>query len=151
MGEAFSRRALYRHRAKHMVFSPSPAARPIPFPQSGSTLQRLKWVQLEVEHTASLAEFRGDIGSKLKALYLLGRLLWLESRLSGQAKDVTPDPAELQYQEFLRETEEAYQRRLEEAGVRRENALHAQSTQGHPTLQDAASSSVPALSVPSDR
>ena|SRR5712692_5533644 len=58
MGNAFSRRALYQHRAKHMIASGLPAARPVPFPYSGSPLERVKWLQRETEHTAALAELR---------------------------------------------------------------------------------------------
>jgi hypothetical protein len=97
MGEAFSRRALYRHREKHMIHAPSPAARPVAFPHAGSPLQKLKWLEREVEHTAALAEHRGELGTKLKALYLLSRLLWLEARLTRGALDVTPDHTEAQY------------------------------------------------------
>src|ERR1700730_12637398 len=90
MSGAFSRRAVYRHRTNHMTHGTNPAARPVPFPHSGSTLQRLKWLQREVEHTAALAEHKGDLNIKLKALYVLGRLLWLETRLSPEPVDVTP-------------------------------------------------------------
>ena len=59
MRGAFSRRALYRHRAKHMTQQAGlPAARPVPFPHAGGTLARLKWLQREIEHTAALAEHR---------------------------------------------------------------------------------------------
>ena len=115
MRGAFSRRALYRHRAKHMIYAVAPAARPVPFPHSASILKRLKWLQKEIEHTAALAEHKGDLGTKLKALYALGRLLWLESRLSGGAVDVTPDLASLLPPEVIK--------RLEEARARRQVAL----------------------------
>jgi hypothetical protein len=81
MGTAFSRRALYRHRAKHMIHALSPAARPVSFPHAGSTLKKLKWLQREIEHTAALAEHRGNVSLKLKALHELGRVIWLEDRL----------------------------------------------------------------------
>ena len=96
MGTAFSRRALYRHRAKHMVYAPSPAARPVPFPHAASTLKKLKWVQREIEHTAALAEYKGDLSLKLKALHEMGRLLWLEARLSqGSPQQTAIDVTDL--------------------------------------------------------
>jgi len=98
-----------------MIQGSSPAARPVRFPYSCSTVQKLKWLQREVEHTAALAEYRGDLNTKLKALYQLGRLLWLESRLGRAVIDVTPDPAELLYQDHLK--------RLEDAQARRQAAL----------------------------
>jgi hypothetical protein len=61
MGEAFSRRALYRHRARHMVASGSSAARPVPFPHDASPIEQIKWLQREMEHTAALAEHHGDL------------------------------------------------------------------------------------------
>src|SRR5260370_23591692 len=85
MGAAFSRRALYRHRANHMVFEPSPAARPVPFPRAGSPLKKLKWLQGEVVHTAALAEHKGNLSLKLRALHELSRSLCLEWRLGGQS------------------------------------------------------------------
>jgi hypothetical protein len=100
MATAFSRRALYRHRANHMIFAPSPAARPVPFPHTGSTLKKLKWLQRETEHAAALAGYKGDLSLKLRALHELAKLLWLEARLSPGARaqgavDVTellPEP-----------------------------------------------------------
>jgi hypothetical protein len=94
MREAFSRRALYRHRAKHMIASGLPAARPVPFPLSASLLKRLKWLQQEAEHTAALAEHQGNLSLKLKALHELGRFIWLEDRLKRgrqEPLDVTPE------------------------------------------------------------
>jgi hypothetical protein len=75
MVEAFSRRALCRHHAQHMIYAASPAARPIPFPYSGSILQRLKWLQRELDHTPALAEHQRDLDTKVKGLYGLGRML----------------------------------------------------------------------------
>jgi hypothetical protein len=94
MRGAFSRRALYRHRAKHMIASGLPAARPVPFPFSASPLKRLEWLQQEAEHTAALAEHQGNLNLKLKALHELGRLIWLEDRLKRgrqEPLDVTPE------------------------------------------------------------
>jgi hypothetical protein len=96
MGTAFSRRALYRHRANHMIFGPSPAARPVPFPHAGSTLKKLKWLQGEVEHSAALAGYKGDLSLQLKAFHELGRLLWLEARLSlGSLRQASIDVTDL--------------------------------------------------------
>jgi hypothetical protein len=116
METSFSRRALSRHRAKHMVHSVARAARPVPFPHSGSTLQRIRWLQIEVEHTAALAEQQGDLSTKLKALYELGRLLWLETRLTVGAIDVTPASAEVQYEHHTKQLEESCARREAELG-----------------------------------
>jgi hypothetical protein len=58
-----------------MIYGPSPAARPVPFPHAGSTLKKLKWLEREIEHTAALAEYNGDLSLKLKTLHELGRLL----------------------------------------------------------------------------
>ena len=41
----------------------------------------VKWLQREIEHTAALAEHRGNVSLKLKALHELGRVIWLEDRL----------------------------------------------------------------------
>jgi hypothetical protein len=79
MGDAFSRRALYRHRSKHMIAMGLPAARPVPYPHSGSILQKLKWIQREIEHTAALAELQGNLSLKLKALHELGALFGRKS------------------------------------------------------------------------
>ena len=86
MQDAFSRRALYRHRAKHMIAAQSPAARPIPFPHDGSPVERVKWLQREAEHTAAMAEQRGNLGAKVKAIHEISRLIWLEQRLNQQAE-----------------------------------------------------------------
>lgn len=69
MQDAFSRRALYRHRAKHMIAVPLFAARPVAFPYSASPIKRAKWLQRELEHTAAIAEHRGDLNLKVKALH----------------------------------------------------------------------------------
>jgi hypothetical protein len=69
MSGAFSRRALSRHRAKHMPQSICPARHPVPFLHGHSALKRQRWVQREVEHTAALAECKGELGLKLKALH----------------------------------------------------------------------------------
>jgi|HubBroStandDraft_6_1064221.scaffolds.fasta_scaffold530879_2 hypothetical protein len=131
MRDAFSRRALYRHRAKHMVTSGLSAARPVPFPYSATPLVRVKWLQREIEHTAALAEVQGDLSLKLKALHELGRFIWLENRLKGgqqEPLDVTPDPVLL--------------RRLEDAQERRRVALQPpkvekESQEGEDRLQRA--------------
>jgi hypothetical protein len=125
MGKAFSRRTLCRHRAQHMIYAGTLAALPIPFPYSGSILQRLEWLQRELEHTAALAEHQGDLGTKVKALYALGRMLWLENRLSGGAKDVTPEE---QDEQSLAEYEEFQKQRLEDSRARREAALKDSGT-----------------------
>lgn len=75
----------------HMIDAGLPAARPVPFPNSGSTLQKLKWLEREIEHTAAPAEHQGKIDIKLKALHALSRSPWLEVRLTRGALDVTPD------------------------------------------------------------
>ena len=104
----FSRRALYRHRANHMIYGPSPAARPVPFPHAGSTLKKLKWLQGEVEHSAALAGYKGDLSLQLKAFHELGRLLWLEARLSqGAPRQPAFDVTDLLPPEEKGNTEEA--------------------------------------------
>jgi hypothetical protein len=113
-----------------MIFHPpAAAARPVPFPEGASTLKRLKWLQREVEHTAAIAEYKGELSLKLKALHELARLLWLEERLHQGAHprreiDVTEATLERGTPSSLSpEVEE----RLEEAfrrstvGYRREN------------------------------
>jgi hypothetical protein len=115
---AFSRRALYRHRAKHMIASGLPAARPVPFPLSASPLKRLKWLQQEAEHTAALAEHRGNLNLKLKALHELGRFIWLEDRLKRgrqEPLDLTPEP-DLP-PETLRKFEAFRERQMSGSGV----------------------------------
>jgi hypothetical protein len=117
MQNAFSRRALYRHRAKHMLQAVCPARHPVPFPHGHSALKRLRWLQREVEHTAAMAEYRGDLGLKLKALHELGRLLWLERKWDSDAEppvDVSPG---------LSAEEDDQYRRFREAQVRREKTL----------------------------
>jgi hypothetical protein len=108
-----------------MIYAASPAARPVPFPYSGSILQRLKWLQRELEHTAALAEHRGDLSTKVKGLYALGRMLWLENRLSAGAKDVTPEEED---EQALAEYEEYQKQRLEDSRARREAALKDSET-----------------------
>jgi len=118
MRGSFSRRSLYRHRAKHMIASGLPAARPVPFPLSASPLKRLKWLQQETEHTAALAEHRGNLSLKLKALHELGRFIWLEDRLKRgrqEPLDLTPElelPAET-----LRKFEEFRERQMSGSGI----------------------------------
>ena len=111
MGDAFSRRALYRHRAEHMTASGLSAVRPVPFPYSGSPLKRLKWLQRETEHTAALAELQGNISLKLKALHELGRFIWLEERLNRGQQEPVDITTEAAYAEHLRRLEEAHERR----------------------------------------
>jgi hypothetical protein len=96
MGDAFSRRALYRHRAKHMIAADWPASRPVPFPHDGSPVERVKWLQREAEHTAALAERSGNLGAKVKAIHEISRLIWLEQRMNQQAHD---DAADSPYRE----------------------------------------------------
>jgi hypothetical protein len=111
MGDAFSRRALYRHRAKHMTASGISAARPVPFPYSGGPLKRLKWLQRETEHTAALAELQGDISLKLKALHELGRFIWLEDRLNRGQQEPVDITDGIAYSEHLSRLHEARERR----------------------------------------
>jgi hypothetical protein len=113
MEGSFSRRALYRHRAKHMIAAGLPAARPVPFPYDGSPTERLKWLQREAEHTAALAEQTGNLNAKVKALHEISRLIWLEQRLNRGAEDAS---VENSYQEHL----SGLERRLSEARARRE-------------------------------
>jgi hypothetical protein len=135
MQHAFSRRALCRHRAKHMIASGLSAARPVPFPYSASPLTRVKWLQREIEHTAALAEHQGDLSLKLKALHELERSIWLENRLKrGQQEplDVTPEP----------DVPPELVRRLEENRERRRAALQPpevekESQEGEDRLQRA--------------
>ena len=111
MGDAFSRRALYRHRANHMIQGSCPAARPLPFPHSGSTLQGIKWLQRGVEHLAALAEQQGNLSLQLKALHELGRLVWQEDRVKrGQPEpvDITTKAA---HAEHVGRLEAAHERR----------------------------------------
>jgi hypothetical protein len=89
MGETFSRRALYRHREKHMIHALAPAARPVAFPRTSDLRDQLRWLLQEVEHTAALAEARGNLSLKLKAQHEMARIIWLESRLGRD-----PEPAD---------------------------------------------------------
>lgn len=91
MGDAFSRRALYRHRAKHMTALGYAAARPVPFPCDGAPTERIRWLQREAEHTAALAEQRGELNTKLKALHEIARLIWLEQRSIQWEMDLAND------------------------------------------------------------
>jgi hypothetical protein len=103
MKDTFSRRALYRHRAKHMIAVPLPAARPVPFPYSASPIKRVKWLQRELEHTAAMAEHRGDLSLKVKALHELERAIWLENRLKPNEQepmDVSPGGVVNEYLEW---------------------------------------------------
>jgi hypothetical protein len=112
MREAFSRRALYRHRAKHMIAVALPAARPVPFPHSASSLKRVRWLQREIEHTAALAEYQGNLSLKLKALHELGRFIWLEERLQRSGQDpVDVSPGLDLPPETLEKLEDARRRR----------------------------------------
>ena len=112
MGATFSRRALYRHRSKHLIVSALPAARPVPFPHTASSLKRLKWLQREIEHTAALAEHQGNLSLKLKALHELGRFIWLEERLQRGGQDPVDVSDEPDFPpETLAKLEEAQRRR----------------------------------------
>lgn len=117
MKDAFSRRALYRHRAKHMIAAGLPAARPIPFPYDGSPTERVKWLQRETEHTAALAEQKGNLNAKLKALHEIARLIWLEQRLNAGAEDALVWNS---YQEHLGRKDRQQELRLREALARRQ-------------------------------
>jgi hypothetical protein len=120
MGEAFSRRALYRHRQKHMNSADAPAARPVPFPHDGSALDRVRWLQREAEHTAAMAERQGSLSAKVKAIHELSRLIWLEQRLSQSPAD---DEVERQYREHVEGINLQTEPRLGEARERREASL----------------------------
>jgi hypothetical protein len=112
MDATFSRRALYRHRAKHMIAVALPAARPVPFPHSASSLKRVRWLQRETEHTAALAEYQGNLSLKLKALHELGRFIWLEERLQRGGQDpVNVSPGLDLPPETLERLEDARRRR----------------------------------------
>jgi hypothetical protein len=114
MGATFSRRALYRHRAKHLIVSALPAARPVPFPHSAGPLKRVRWLQREIEHTAALAEHQGNLSLKLKALHELGRFIWLEDRLQRGGQDpVDVSPGVDLPPEALSRLEDAKRRREE--------------------------------------
>jgi hypothetical protein len=107
-----------------MLGAVRPARHPVPFPHGQSALKRLRWVQREVEHTAALAEYRGEFGLKLRALHELGRLLWLERKWGSYAKapvDVTPG---------LSAKEDDQYRRFREAQDRRYKALAKQRKLG---------------------
>ncbi len=125
MGDAFSWRALYRHRAKHMIAEGMPAGRPVPFPHDGSPVERIKWLQRKAELTAALAEQRGNLSVKMKALHEIERLIWLEVRLNQQASDDRIDDL---YQEHLEWMGQQAQARFEEGRARREAALKANSS-----------------------
>lgn len=112
MEDAFSRRALYRHRAKHMIGAGLPAARPVLFPDSGSPLEQIKWLKRECVHTAALAELQGNLNAKIKALHEIARLTWLEQRLNESAEDASVSHS---YQEHLSRLREA--RAIREQGV----------------------------------
>jgi hypothetical protein len=90
MGHVFSRRALYRHRANHMIAYGLPAARPIRFPKDDTPVDRIRWLQREAVLTAALAEQRGNLNVKMKAIHEIERLIWLELRAG---KQVTMAPA----------------------------------------------------------
>ncbi len=117
MRDAFSRRALYRHREKHMIAPGLHAARPVLFPDSGSPLEQIKWLKRECVHTAALAELQGNLNAKIKALHEIARLTWLEQRLNEGAEDASVLNA---YQEHLGRLNEQQQRRLREARARGE-------------------------------
>jgi hypothetical protein len=117
MQDGFSRRALYRHRAKHMIAEGVPSARPILFPHEGSPLERIKWLQHEAVLTACLAEQRGDLNAKVKALLEISRLIWLELRSNKQANNDRPDAIEMYREHLKRMTQQA-----EEARSQREAA-----------------------------
>jgi hypothetical protein len=119
MSGDFSRRAVYRHRTNHMLQAVCPARRPVPFPHGHSALKRLRWVQREVEHTAALAEYKGELGLKLRALHELGRLLWLESKWDSEDKP----PVDVVTRLTAAEAHEEYHRYLERGRERREKAL----------------------------
>jgi hypothetical protein len=123
MGDAFSRRALYRHRAKQMIAAQSPAARPIPFPHDGSRVEQIKWLQCEAELTAAMAEQRADLSAKIKALHELSRLVWLGLRSNEQATDDASDnldgkELDRMCQEATARFEEGQQRARKEAALK---------------------------------
>jgi len=90
------------------------AANSVAFRNSGSPLQKVKWLQREAEHTAAMAEHRGNLSAKLKALHELGRFVWLEDRLRRQPIDVTPEPTDsFEWDETERRVAEARRQREE--------------------------------------
>jgi hypothetical protein len=120
MQDAFSRRAPYLHRAKHMIAADSPAARPVPFPHDGSPLERVKWLHREADHTDALAEQRGNLSAKMKALDEISRLIWLEQRLNQQAADDHVDDLD---REHLHRMDQEAVARFEEGRAQREAAM----------------------------
>jgi hypothetical protein len=63
----------------------------------------VKWLQRELEHTAAMAEHRGDLNLKVKALHELARAIWLENRLKPSEQepvDVSPGGAVNEYLEW---------------------------------------------------
>jgi hypothetical protein len=116
MQHAFSRRALYRHRAKHMSAEGLPAARPILFPHEAKPVERIRWLQREAVLTARLAEQKGYLNARIKAMHELSRLIWLELRAK-----IINDPADAmqQYAEFRKGEDQ----RAEEARAAREAAI----------------------------
>jgi hypothetical protein len=126
MGESFSRRALYRHRQRHMNAVGAPAARPVPFPHDGSALEKIRWAQREAEHTAAMAERQSNLGAKVKAIHEISRLIWLEHRVTQGAEE---DDVERQYRQHLESINRQMETRLREARVRRTS----NATSGCPT------------------
>ncbi|MGD0290730.1 MAG: hypothetical protein ABSC63_13875 [Candidatus Binataceae bacterium] len=72
-----------------------------------------------------MAEYKGELGLKLKALHELGRLLWLERKWDRDAEapvDVTPGisaEAEDQYRRFLEQSRAAKERQEKALGGER--------------------------------
>jgi hypothetical protein len=119
MGDAFSRRALYRHRARHMIAAESPAARRCRFLTMVVRLSASSGSSCEAELTAALAEERVDLSAKIKALHEISRLIWLELRAKGQGEN---DYVTAQYAEELDRDAQQAIARYEEARARWEAA-----------------------------
>jgi hypothetical protein len=82
-----------------------PAARPIPFPKDATPVDRIRWLQRETVLTAALAEQRGNLNVKMKAIHEIERLIWLELRASKQG-DNDPSDCMQQYLEYLKREEQ---------------------------------------------
>ena len=97
-----------------------PAARPVPFPHDGSPIKRIKWLQREAELTAAIAEQRGNLSAKVKAIHEISRLIWLDQRLNQQATDDYGDSLYREHPDRIGERAAAL---FEEGEARREAAL----------------------------
>jgi hypothetical protein len=57
----------------------------------------------KLEHTAAMAEQRGNLGAKVKAIYEISRLIRLEQRLNQQASDDYGDSLYRQHPDLIGE------------------------------------------------